>query len=1387
IEVYSVEIQDFNGNVKLDKNGKSNFEFIVDAFTTPEKEATTVPVSFDIKTIKIKNSAFSFRNEKISEVLSSNVFDANNLKFSGINAELSLNYIDTDSASLTFNHFSAKEHSGLTLKDLTTNLRLTKRGIFCDFLKIELPHSQINFSASSFEYDSIGNLQHFADRVRLDVPLAKSTLTWADFSAFVPDFKYIKGAATLSGNLTGRGSSLRLQQINLEYEKSTFLRGTIELNGLPDISKTFIYSDIEDFSTNIVAVQDFVANLTRTPLTLPKELGKITYKGNVSGFLSNLVMYGNLGIGAGRIATDISLQFFNDLKDFTFNGSLKSNDFHLGKILNNNDFGKIAFNLNTKGTKKQKSDLKGEITATVDEFFYKDYLYKDIRCGGTFDGRGFDGNMSLKDENIDADFKGKIDLIDKKLPVFDFVLSVRNVNMSELHLLPQYPNSFLTFTASTNIVGNSLDNMTGFLHLDNIKFANNDQTLNVDSINIMSKNNDGNSYLSISSDFVNGEIDGRFMYSTIGQTFTNIVSNYLPVLSADVVKNKEYTAPNQMRIDLSISNLNEIAQVFDLPFSVRGVSVIKGEIDENKKTIDLLANVPALTMNKQKVENFTLSLNNLKNNDLELISRAMVINSNDVLVNFFANAIAANNTVQTRFGWQNTESITNAGEVILNARLARQNNQITAHADILPASLIVSDSTWHIHRSTLDWTAEKSLVVDNFMLETAGQYIKIDGVASEKETDSLRVDINKINLRFLLQLVGFDALDFDGSPTGRITASSVFKKPIYIADIEVDNVTMNGMLVGNARLYSTWDEPQQCVVTRGVFVNGADTVVIADGGYFPVADSLYLSFDARNFGVEFLQQYFSGVVDDFSGTGTGKLRLLGKMKRLYFDGDILVKNGQGTVSLLKTTYTFNDEYVSFRKDNLSVKNLKLYDKDGNVATATGAMYHNGTFGNLNYDFAIAAKNMMALNTQSTDNEYFFGKAYVDGTVQIKGNEDVADFTVYAVSKPNSKIYIRMESSYTATDNSFIRFVSHNDRFSPSVVRPVKKEAKTNGFLTRVSLQIDVTPDMECELTLNPKTNDIINARGEGNLRFEFNSSSDDMRLYGTYTISSGYYPFSLESVLKREFKIERGSSLAWSGDMRNANINIRGIYALTASLRDLLDDSQAAMMRSNVPVNCVLQLTENLMHPTIKFDIELPSSDEWMRQYVRNVVNTEEMMNREILSLLILNRFYKPEYMNTSTTDEANNTSGEALSLATATLNGWLSRMIQNSEFTIGLDVRNDEQTAQYQATINYQPNERLVINGNVGYQTDAMYDEGNRFVGDFDLEYKLTDLGKLRFKAFNHTVDRLGTAKLSQGAGFVYREEFDSVGEMLNYYLGKFTGIFTRKEKNAKDAEVTE
>ena len=85
-----------------------------------------------------------------------------------------------------------------------------------------------------------------------------------------------------------------------------------------------------------------------------------------------------------------------------------------------------------------------------------------------------------------------------------------------------------------------------------------------------------------------------------------------------------------------------------------------------------------------------------------------------------------------------------------------------------------------------------------------------------------------------------------------------------------------------------------------------------------------------------------------------------------------------------------------------------------------------------------------------------------------------------------------------------------------------------------------------------------------------------------------------------------------------------------------------------------------------------------------------------------------------------------------------------------------------------------------MGYR--RQYGQEN-FIGDFDVEYKLTPSGRFRLKAYNKTNDMLySTALYTQGLGVMYKETFDTWEN-----LGKTYKELTRKKTPEEKAAAKE
>lgn len=1375
-------LDSFLGNLVIDTTGVSNLDFVIKAFQKPDKTKKSVPVEFNFKDIQIINSSFKLFNLQRNAHEDSTRFDGNRMIFSNINSDISVDYLKGDSLAATINSFSAREKSGLTIEHLKTQINGFKTGFQFPYLNVKLPNSLIAMDSVRMNYDSIANLKDIMDKVRWKANLNPSNVVLKDLAAFIPNFSSMSDPVNVQGKINGRISSFRLNDFEMHYKNSIALKANVDLNGIPDIDETFIYADIKDFRVNKSEAQDFVSKLTKRPFVLPKELtklGTVKYNGNISGFFSNLVAYGNITTDVGSLKTDILLKLDNKMRDVHYNGTIQSNSFQLGRLLANDMLGKTAFRINTKGSKLHNRSIQGTVTGSIPEIYLNKYTYQNIKVDGGYDGSGFDGFMQIDDPNLTADFNGVVDLT-KKLPVFNFDLLVNHADLHALKLTEKYEGSALSFRGNTSMVGNSLDNLNGFLLVDSIRFANAGKELVMEQLLFESKVDNGNSRFSVTSDLINGYFDGAFKYSNIPGIVANVVQTYLPSLSGkNIVKKQQLGGTgNYIDINLTVSDTKLISDVLELPVTLDGLTTINGVVDDANNALNLNVATPYLSFGRRTIQNVLLDFDN-KENHLNLIARGNYIQRN-VNLDFNMKAKAANDSLYTQFGWNNHDSIVNAGELQFNTKFKKENNLTSAMVTFLPTQIILFDSIWDVHSSQVAFNPDTTFDIRNFTVQNKQQYIMIDGIASKKPTDLVQVEMNDIDLGFIMGLLNLKPISINGKTTGTANLYGILKQPAFEANLFVKDALLNEAPVGNAYVYSGWDNTNNELLISGTFLEGNDTVALANGFYSLKNDSIDLIYDADKLNLGFLQRYLKTIVQDLDAKGTGTVRMYGKTKDIRFDGSVLVTDASLKVGVLNTTYSFADS-IYMTDESIRFKNIKIYDEDKNQGLLNGLITHDGSFKNMDFDVKINARNMMALNTKPTDNDFFYGKAYATGNVHIFGNENAVYIDVNAASDPKTKMYISVGGADAINENDFITFVSR-DTTVTAATKPMEKP-KANLNLT---LLLDVTPEADIQLNINPQSGDMITANGNGNLRLEYDANNN-LKLYGGYTIERGNYLFTLQNLLRKQFKIDQGSSITWSGNPERARLDIRAIHSLTASLYDLMSsDILTSTDRTSVPVEAILYLTDELTQPTIKFDINLPTSDETLKMQVRNLMNTEEMMNRQMVYLLLFGKFYTPDY-NRSAPDFASSTS-TGISFLTSTLSGqlnnWLSQI--SSNISLGVNYRSSGYgstvSQEYEGEIMFQPNNRFIINGNIGYRDDNL--AKNKIIGDVDIEYLLTENSKWRLKAYNHTVDRysLRAAPFIQGVGIMYKENFNNWGDLWKNYMKIFKSSDNKTENDSSE-----
>jgi hypothetical protein len=1185
----------------------------------------------------------------------------------------------------------------------------------------------------------------------------------------------------------------------MNMEDILFLDGSIIIKGLPNIHNLYTRGLIENLQIHPECLEYFSGTFFHKFDKIPAlhNLGIINYMGQINTIKRRIVLTGDFATSAGNFGTNIQLSQSKN-KVLIYNGKVETKSFQLSTLFpKNGDLRDIALNISIQGIQDPVNGFSGKVDGLISHIYYHGYNYSNLMLKGYFNKKGYEGSAILNDENAKLNFTGLVNL-SKKSPEFKFDLSVDNLKLNSLNLISKNKGpSNLSFKVHSNFKGNNASDLLGQFSIDSLAIYNNNEWFRSDRILLESFKDPINKHLRISSEFLNGELWGKYNYTNLTSGFKQILKSYCPSLFN--IGNFVVAGKNDLNFICSITPSPQLAKVFGLPIFVEKKLNINGFYNDQIGKFRLKADIPEITYGKTSFQSAGLLFENPQN-EVKLIAFAQ-IGTKEKQMKLNIDARTADDNTNLNFQISNTGVKTYSGTILGSVRYSREkNDKLKVEALLKPSSLIVGDSIWQIHPTNMNWK-DNRLYIEDFQLTHANQFIKIQGYASGESNDTLSVSLNSFSLDDIFQLLPNtnSSVFLGGLVSGNAKCVRLLKNPAMNADLVVDKFSLNHAIMGKLTAKSKWNNTLKALDLDGIISAGSNNgetykrIASASGAYFPSADSMNLSIDADSVPMDFLEPWLGKTLYKVNGTVSGEAQLIGPMKKLGVYAQVYAKNASFGIGILNTRYYLSDS-VSITPYLISFNDTEIHDREGNIAYGTGIIKHNH-FKNMQTAINIQTKkDILALDIPPSSDTYFYGTAYGSGSISINGTNDNTVIDINMRTGERTKATISLLNRSNVDQSSFINLIQKRNvnEYSEELDIPKKsqtKTAKVSPSNLTVNLQIEASPNAELTLITDPLSGDEIKARGTGAIHTVI-KQSESLKLFGNYTIETGNYKFIYKNLFRRDFTIENGSNITFSGDPFAAELNINANYTVNAKLSDLLsseDLTALSMTRSSIPVNCVLQLTGKLQKPDIKLGLAYPSADEELQRRIMNVINTDEMMNQQIVFLMLFGRFNTPSY---STTQSSPSNVSTVLNTTISTLSSQFNTMVSNAFGKSNLSFDFDYRNATYESGTPGEwnvgmsgqwLNNRLTFNGNVGSRENLIQGNANQFIGEFEINLKMKNSEKWSWKFFNRANDDryFKSALNTQGLGIVYKENFNNLSDFFMQIIEGLKKPFRKSIKN--------
>ena len=1365
-------IQLDNGSFYLKKlkNSTTNLDFVIKYFSSGDTtKKISKPWTTEFEKIVINNFHFRYKNFQKDTVISNRInfedLDVSNFSTDVRNMDIKNHLFKGD-----VRHLTIREKSGFYIQNLVSNLTIDTNQVLAQNLLIRTPHSLVK-DYFRMRFKSFANFSDFENKVTLDANLKSSRISSADIAYFTSTLDKTQFDLGVDGHVKGLVKNLKATNLTVTAGQATYLSGNFSLKGLPDWNNTFLELNFNQIATNKKDLDylynRFSGTTNRQVPAIIGKFGNVNFKGRFTGFQNDFIAYGEFKTGLGRFNTDVNLKI-SKAGTPSYSGKINAFNFDLGNLLDQPDVGRTSFAANVKGSGDDLKNLTEKLDSHISYFAYKGYTYKNLDVKGTVNKKIFNGNININDNNINLSLQGTADL-NPAMPVYDLAATVINAHLNTIHLLKD--TITISTQLNTHFAGTNLGNLTGKIQLSPIRVTDPRHNYLVDSVILSAEGTGRERLISLQSELAEGSIKGNYDLASLPSYFKTIVKKYIPSLKTEITPFKD----QQFDFNLKLKNVDPIMAFFSPDLKIPDQGTFIGQFNSADQTATLNGYVKTIQYGTTVFHD--LILDESTTNDF--LGLNISLSQVDLTKTLFVKNINITNFLKRdSLNFNVKLSDKDATNQLDLYGLVEFGKDTTAKLKILPSDVILEHERWKIQEQVRVRLLDGKTQISGFELSNGTQKVRINGFISDNPEDKLKVEFDKFSMATLNQLTRPSGVELLGTLNGDITLSGITKTPAIDAQMGIDSLTMNKTLVGNVKIASTLDnDRQQANVKLNIMNRGLETMNIA-GVYNLSKDATNnLDFDVKMNQTEavIFTPFIKQLVSDLKGTISTDLKLTGTPSKPELNGKIRLANTGVTVNYLKTAYTLNDE-LTVDKSVIKINKMTLKDIRGGEAVANGTVDLTN-LSNPDIEIDVDAKNFMALNTTFKDNHLYYGTAYGTGKFSFKGPTDNMNITIKASTEDGTIFNIPLNTSSTANDYDFIRFVAHNDT--------TKIVEQPNAF-KGITLNIELTVD---EKTLVKITTDygLLEGRGTANnLKLNINSLGD-FEMFGDFLISSGKFEFTAKDFISKNFTVNQGGTIRWTSNPGNADINLKAIYEVRTDVANLY---QAAGLQPppgtlQKLVQAELILTHTLLQPKIDFDFTFPT-DPSIKDDLGTYLTDENNRSQQALSLIIRRQFSSGSANNL--TDQVAQTAEQALSeFAFNKLNTFIS---QSNIKNVDINIRS---TSDASATLRFF-NDRLILNGSL-YSTNGTNNlfgnnsatffnaDINNFTKDFEADYLIRKDGRLRgrysYRALNSTtlnsINALDVQYVN-GIGLIYQRDFDTPGEF-------FRSIFRRRRNPLKSA----
>lgn len=1301
--------------------------------------------------------------------LSSDVFDQNAIGINHLTFQAREILLRDQQANLEIESFTFEESSGIGLDALRLKAHVDDKELRLQDLVVQIDQNQIE-GGLGLTYQSLERFLDQPQQTRVDAQLNWFQVNLSDIFRFQPQLRnnlYLLNLSKklISGNLgaTGTLASVDIEQARVNWGSATSLqaRGRLQNPTEPEQLRfdfpRLVLSSRQGDLRNIVPEQQM-------NMRLPDQ---VQLQVSASGTPSDVAAQVELMTSSGDIFLDGNLRTGEAL---SFEMDMLIEQLEVGEIIMNDQMGALSSNITASGSGSNLNDLNADLQVTIDSFGLNQYAIRNLQLMGEIrDGRG-PVEMTYTDENLDVELNSMV-FLDSVSPQVNLGLDVLGANLGKLGL------SQRDIRVALELDGSFRGNMDSFdlnAEIEDGVAVYNQESYLLGDVGISARVRPDSTAMDIQSQL----LDLHLRSNTDPASFSKALNRHYRSYLTQEVEYDTINPPVDIQLTAEIREHRMLSEIF-LP-SLESMDTINIDIDflERNRSLKGLVDLPYLNFRGNEIDSLRIEMAS-DPNDLELNLRFKGINAGPVAIQ---ETSLEGSLADQVYHFDFRSMYQDRPLIHLKSELSQQRDTLVFRVD--PSEVILNAVAWEIPDDNEIRIAPDHMAFQNFRLSRTNQLMELTDAYEGIEKEHVALHFENFQLASLVRFLNPEQQLVSGRLQGNFIVEEPYGNTGMLADLGIDALSVFEVELGNLQLDATATGSEQYQFDMAIKGGNADLDLTGDYIALESGGELAAHLALNQLNMVVLEGFAMGALRDTDGSLTGDIEITQSSGETQYQGYLLFNDAGFNVSMLNAPFSLTNQRLELDQDGIYFDQFTLQDQDNNPFTVSGEVLTQPML-NPTFDLQLQATDFTAMNSTAQDNDLFYGKAVFDIDAQLSGTLNVPIVDLQLNVDPSTNLTYIIPESEVAIESreGVVMFV--NKENPDDILTAAEEESYTFTGMD-ISALLSIEEGAVFNVIIDEQTGDNLQIIGQGDLNFNIETNGRTT-LSGAYELSGGHYEMNLYGLVNRRFEIVEGSRITWAGDIFDANLDLRAMYAVETSASALMaarttgaEPSYRDQFKQELPFQVYLNVGGELLQPQLSFGLDMPEEEQGaiggeVYGRIQQVNQQEQELNKQVFSLLVLNRFY-PE-------QGSDGSQGGAMALARDNLNAAVSdqlnvisgNLLGDSGFALdfGLDSYTDyqgerpEERTQLDITAEKSfMDDRLVVR--VGSEVDIQGSnpvpgQSTPLIGNVSIDYLITEEGQWRIRGFRrNTYENVIEGQIIvSGLSLIFTREFNEFREL--------------------------